>query len=86
MAKVYWELGKQKSAFEEIQRILTLNPASIEANLLAGEYSMLAGLKDDASYFLRNVINWAHTEKARSKAQVLLDQLQDAERQSAEAL
>ena len=85
MAEVYWELGRQKSAFEEIRRILTLNPASIEANLLAGEYSMLAGLKDDASYFLKKVINWAHKEKTRNEAQTLLDQLQDAERQPGEA-
>ena len=75
LVKVYWELGRKQSAMNEISRVLKLNPASHSANLLAGEYSMKAGLKDDARFFFNRVVNWAHSEEQAKKALALLAQL-----------
>lgn len=75
MVKVYWELDRKKSAMNEISRLLKLNPASVSANLLAGEYSLKAGNTGDARFFLNRVVNWAHSEAQAEKALSLLAEL-----------
>ena len=77
LVAVYWELGRKQSAMDEISRILKLNPASRSANLLAGEYSMKAGLHEDARFFLNRVVNWSHSEEQAKKALEFLAQLDD---------
>ena len=75
MVKAYWELGRKQAAMIEVSRVLKLNPASLSANVLAGEYSLKAGLTDDARFFLNRVVNWAHSEAQAEKAIRLLAEL-----------
>ncbi|WP_237057434.1 tetratricopeptide repeat protein [Microbulbifer sediminum] len=79
MVEAYWALGRKQSAMNEIARILELNPVSLPANILAGEYSMKAGLKEDARFFLNRVVNWAHTDAQAKEAVDLLAELDASE-------
>ena len=75
LIRVYWALGRRPSAMNEISRLLKLNPASLSANLLAGEYSMKAEQYDNARFFLQRVVDWAHSEEQAKKALALLAEM-----------
>ncbi len=76
LIEVYWELGRRQSAMNEILRVIKRNPASLAANQLAGEYSLKAGLREDAQFFLTRVVNWAHSEAQAERALQLLAEIE----------
>lgn len=75
LADLYWQTGEYQKASEEIIAAVTLMPSNIYLNYKAGSYMVKLQNKEDAHFFLGNVINWSKNTKQIVQAQLWLDSL-----------